>query len=109
MKLQLFRTNEKKRRKEQKQKKKKKEREGKERNRTSSSILGNALMKHQEVFEKNEDRLVDIISALAEAKFLDVQGHLPLNCRLNLNLPTYLTSSRAVSVYWSVSPGLFKR
>ena len=80
-------------------KKKKKEREGKERNRTSSSILGNALMKHQEVFEKNEDRLVDIISALAEAKFLDVQGHLPLNCRLNLNLGTYLTISRAVSVY----------
>ena len=82
-----------------KSKKKKKEREGKERNRTSSSILGNALMKHQEVFEKNEDRLVDIISALAEAKFLDVQGHLPLNCRLNLNLGTYLTISRAVSVY----------
>ena len=109
MKLQLFRTNEKKRRKDEKQKKKKKkEREGKERNRTSSSILGNALMKHQEVFEKNEDRLVDIISALVGAKFLDVQGHLPLNCRLNLNLPTYLTSSRAVSVYWSVSPGLFK-
>ena len=50
-------------------------------------------------FEKNEDRLVDIISALAEAKFLDVQGHLPLNCRLNLNLGTYLTISRAVSVY----------
>ena len=108
MKLQLFRTNEKKRRKDEKQKKKKKEREGKERNRTSSSILGNALMKHQEVFEKNKDRLVDIISAMAEAKFLDVQGHLPLNCRLNLNLPTHLTSSRAVSVYWSVSPGLFK-
>ena len=99
MKLQLFRTNEKKRRKDEKQKKKKKEREGKERNRTSSSILGNALMKHQEVFEKNEDRLVDIISALVEAKFLDVQGHLPLNCRLNLNLGTYLTISRAVSVY----------
>ena len=56
-------------------------------------------MKHQEVFEKNEDRLVDIISALAEAKFLDVQGHLPLNCRLNLNLRVYLTISRAVSVY----------
>ena len=82
-----------------KSKKKKKEREGKERNRTSSSILGNALMKHQEVFEKTEDRLVDIISALAEAKFLDVQGHLPLNCRLNLNLRMYLTISRAVSVY----------
>ena len=82
-----------------KSKKKKKEREGKERNRTSSSILGNALMKHQEVFEKNEDRLVDIISALAEAKFLDVQGHLPLNCRLNLNLRMYLTIFRAVSVY----------
>ena len=108
-KLQLFRTYEKKRRKDEKQKKKKKkERKGKEKNRTSSSILGNALMKHQEVFEKNEDRLVDIISALAEAKFLDVQGHLPLNCRLNLNLRMYLTISRAVSVYWNVSHDLFK-
>lgn len=89
----------KKKTKRRKAQKKKKERKGKERNRTSSSILGNALMKHQEVFEKNEDRLVDIISALAEAKFLGVQGHLPLNCRLNLNLRTYLTTSRAVSVY----------
>ena len=39
-------------------------------------------MKHQQVFEKNEDQLADIISALAEAKFLGVQGHLPVNCRL---------------------------
>ena len=35
-----------------KKKKKKKERKGKEKNRTSSSILGNALMKHQDVFWK---------------------------------------------------------
>lgn len=35
-----------------KRKAKKKERKEKERNRTSSSILGNAVMKHQEVFEK---------------------------------------------------------
>ena len=43
----------KKRRKDEKQKKKKKkERKGKEKNRTSSSILGNALMKHQDVFSK---------------------------------------------------------
>lgn len=81
--------------KRRKAKKKKK----KERNSTSSSILGNALMKHQEVFEKNEDRLIDIISALAEVKFLDVQGHLPLNYPLNINLRTYGTSSLVVSVY----------
>ena len=64
--------------------------------------------KKRKAKKKKENRLVDIISALAEAKFLDVQGHLPLSCRLNLNLRTYLTGSRAVSVYWSVSPGFFK-
>ena len=37
-------------------KKRKKERKGEERNRTSLSILGNALMKHQEVFKKKRKR-----------------------------------------------------